>query len=62
MVTASFAGLFLVLAVAFVFGVLFYTAVMSRRHAAESDRRTCKHCQAVWPSGAKFCGKCGRPV
>jgi predicted amidophosphoribosyltransferase len=36
------------------------TALMHRRYAAESDRRTCKHCQAVWPAMSKFCGKCGR--
>lgn len=40
--------------------LMFATAVMHRRYAADSDRRTCKHCQAVWPAMSKFCGKCGR--
>lgn len=40
--------------------LLLATAMMHRRYAAESDRRTCKHCQAVWPAMSKFCGKCGR--
>lgn len=46
--------------IAVVIVLMVATSFMHRRYAAESDRRTCKHCQAVWPAMSKFCGKCGR--
>jgi predicted amidophosphoribosyltransferase len=42
--------------------MLIKTAQMHRKHASLSDRRPCKHCQAVWMTSANFCGRCGKKL
>ena len=52
---------FLILVAALVFA-LAATARLNRRHAALTDRRTCRSCGTSHPPFAAYCRRCGRQL
>jgi ribosomal protein L40E len=42
--------------------LLVATASQSRRHAAKTDPRLCRHCGTSHPSFAQFCRRCGKKL
>ena len=36
------------------------TAWQNRRYLRRTERKQCRHCDALFPAAARFCGRCGK--